>query len=134
MLVLPPAYESTSQPSFGSAASFLVDVKNEARAGSAGEREHSTAEAGWGCQIQISAALNSWVPARQGSSTELWKGFSSTAREHRFVSPHTGRPAACTALQAQACFAVPVSPCVLHLLLSWLVLGLILNTKTTAFI
>lgn len=78
---------------------FLVDVKNQGRAGSAGEREHSTAEADWGCEIQVSPALNSWVPARQRSSTKLWKGFSNTAREHRFFPPHAGKPAAHTALQ-----------------------------------
>lgn len=113
---------------------FLMDVKNQGRAGSAGEREHSTAEADWGCQIQVSPALNSWLPARQRSSTELGKEFSNTAREHRFFSPHTASPAACTALQTQACTAVPVPRCLLHSIFSWFVLGLILNTKNPVFI
>lgn len=39
-------------------------------------------------RIQVSPALNSWVPARQRSSSELWKGSSNTAREYNF-SPLT---------------------------------------------
>lgn len=89
-------------------------LRKQGRAGRAGEREHSTAEADWGCQIQVSPALSGWVPARQRSSTELWRGFSNTAREHGFFSPHIGRAAARTALQTQACIAVP--HCALHLL------------------
>lgn len=109
VLVLPPAYEIIAQPPPQiSLWLLLTDRKHQVRAGSGGKTEYSTAESGWGCQIQVSAVLSTWVCARLRSSMELWIRFLNTAREHRFVFLRTGRPAAHAALQTQAYIAAPI--------------------------
>lgn len=108
--MLPPAYEITAQHPAPQISLWLLltDLKHQARAGGGGKTEHGTAEADWGCQIQVSAAPSTWVPARLRSSTELWMGFLNTARKQGSAFLHTGRPAARAALQTRACIAAPI--------------------------
>jgi len=67
-------------------------------------------------------------------------GYLNTAREHRFIFLHTGRPTACAALQTQSYTADTGLRCstsmphCLALVFSWLMSRLSLITENTVFI